>query len=69
MKIDRTLTEKVKSVLDELPAPAEPLFSPAVLEAMALADKYSDIKPVEFTLPLDALAGMAPFACGRNSGR
>lgn len=67
MKATESLAEQVKAVLNELPSTGEPMFSRAVMDAMALADKYADIKPVEFILPLDALAGMGQFSCSRET--
>jgi hypothetical protein len=43
---DDTLVGRVKDCID----PGS-TFSPAVLEAMRLADLYSDIEPEEFHLP------------------
>lgn len=35
----------------------EVIFEPAVVEAMRLADLYDHIKPADYVLPLDAMAG------------
>ena len=33
-------------------------FDAAVIDAMRLADLYEDIKPTDYVLPLDAMAGI-----------
>jgi hypothetical protein len=43
--------ERIKSEQKKIP------FEKPVLDAMELADKFESVKPEEYVLPLDAMAG------------
>lgn len=59
-----TLAEQVATLKDRLEGVERTaLFSPQVQEAMLLADLFDSIKPKEYVLPLDILAG---FPVGTN---
>lgn len=58
MENDTALKDKVAARISATTAIQKKFLSdPAVMEAMRLADLYEDIKPSEYILPLDAMAG------------
>lgn len=56
MQATGTLTDEVRQRVNDR-SEDELIFSPAVLEAMRLADAFAQVTPQEYVLPLDALAG------------
>ena len=58
MANNTSLKDKVAERINETTAIQKKfLCDPAVKEAMRLADLFEDIKPSEYILPLDAMAG------------
>lgn len=57
MKTKLTLQESVNNRINSIAKQTDLNFSPAVLEAMRLADVYESVKSQEHILPLDTLAG------------
>jgi hypothetical protein len=52
------LFEKVKACMARLAeGRSAEMFSPAVLDALRLADLFEDVRPQEYVLPLNAMAG------------
>ncbi len=51
------LASRVSTMLEDPLYQSGPMFSPAALEAMRLADLFAAVSPAMETLPLDALAG------------
>ena len=67
MATEGTLCDKVTERLGTFPSNQEQFLSdPAMQNALRLADMYEDIKPVEYILPLDAMAGFPVQAKAKN---
>lgn len=60
------MTSLVKAVKDRVLSAQEDIpFDQAIIDAMELAEKFEAIKPEEYVLPLDAMAG---FRVGTKAG-
>ena len=71
MTQDNTLVSRTKERIEEIAQKSSSsdqggLFSPEVEEAMRLADMYAAIKPQEYILPLDAMAGFPVSATAHS---
>jgi hypothetical protein len=63
MTNESTLATKVRErIAASVPEQQNVLFSPAVVDAMKLADMFESIKPQEYILPLDAMVGFPAMA-------
>ncbi|WP_244472240.1 hypothetical protein [Methylobacterium sp. Leaf108] len=64
------IAESVAEALDRAEKqPGSTAFSPAVLDAIRLADIFSDVNPQEDFLPIDALAGFPVSRLSQQSAR
>jgi hypothetical protein len=61
---DKSITERVAERMAEQAPPR--VFTPEVVEAMRLADLYESVKPEEYILPIDALAGFPAHKTSRE---
>ena len=56
-KSNQRLSHRVCKLIKKMENNKMNELSPELLEAMRLADLYEFVRPIEYTLPLDALAG------------
>lgn len=58
-----------KLVLDRLGEENKDLFSPEALAALRLCELFDSVRPQEYVLPLDALAGFPQSGCSKLPNR